>query len=125
MSEFSKPVVVSLNGVQILYASESDFEVRSNDQSVFTLAQGLAGHSDGAAESTINVQSAIPFAGVEVDWHGLALDHVTVDMGYNIAGEEYVVRGRVMNASKRGQVNQPNGISMSFHGKVIRRPTGA
>lgn len=124
MAEFSKPVVVSLNGVQVLYAQESDFDVRSNDSAVHTLLLGLAGHSDGSSEATINVQNAIPQAGVEVDWQSLALDHITVDITYDIAGQPYVVRGRVLNSAKRSQVNQPNGLSMAFHGRVISRPAG-
>jgi hypothetical protein len=122
MSEFSKPVIVKLNGRHVLTAEESDFQVKSNDQAVYTLAEGLAGFSDGAAEATISVQSPVPVEGVEVDWQGMALDHITADMSYNLAGKEYTVRGRVMDSGLASRVNQPNRNSMSFHGKVVGRP---
>lgn len=122
MSEFSKPVIVGMNGVQILTASESSFAVKSNDSPVYTLAEGLAGFSDGAAEVTISLQTPIKTTGIEVDWAGLILDHVTIDMSYNLGGREYVVRGRVLDANMDSAVNQPNKAAMSFHGRVISRP---
>lgn len=119
MSEYSKPVQVLLNDRPVLKISESDVEVRSNDNEVLTLESGLDGHSDGAATLTANLTQGIPLSGFQINWMVLALNHTTIRPSFKIAGVRIDCEGRVMQAGFRSQVNDPNRSTVSFSGRVV------
>lgn len=122
MPEYVKPALVLYNGVPVLRATESDCEVRSNDNAVYELSNGLAGFSDGAEEMMINVQNSIPVGGIEIDWLSLARTHATIEIGFRVPtspSRTYTARGRVMTASLRSSVNAAFALNMSFQGRIV------
>lgn len=123
MGEFSKPATLKLGGRPVLHCDSRSFAVKSGDSPVYTLEDGLAGFSDGAAEVTISWSQAIPVNGWQIDWATLALTHATIKPRFEIGGRFFECEGRMMDVTAASKVNDPNKVDGSFHGRVTASGT--
>lgn len=119
MSEYSKPIKVLLGGVPVLKCNDKSFEVKSNDQPVYTDENGLDGFSDGATEVDITLKQAIPLNGYVIDWNALMINHTTIRPAVQIANKSYELEGRVMSARTGGAVNKANEVDVSLKARVV------
>lgn len=119
MAELTKPWVVLYGSRPVLYAQTVSFQASSNDKAVNTIVLGLAGHSDGPEMVKVDVESAVPAAGLEVDWAALSLSHTTIDLAFKGPSRTYQVRGRVLTADLKSSAESPTTMSMSFEGRLI------
>lgn len=119
MSEFSKPCQVLFNQRPVLYSESADFDLESGDNEVFTLDDGLAGHSDGAARAKLTLRQAIPQGGYQIDWNALIISHTTIYPTVKIGGKSYSCRGRVMSAATGSKVNDANMVNVTMSLKVL------
>jgi hypothetical protein len=109
---------VVYQGLALSEVSDIDFDEESGDQEVVTILKGLAGHSNGAAKVKLTLKSAIPAAGMEVDFAEICRKHRTIEVRFRCAGVEATAQGRVMNAKRSVSANNPSALDVTFNGKV-------
>jgi hypothetical protein len=102
----------------VLEASHAEIKFETNNKDVDTMRKGRAGHSRGAQKCTITVKNAIPQAGAEIDWAGIARAQLEVELGFRIAGKTYECVGDVRDVTVTSGTEQPNDLSFTYHGKV-------
>lgn len=119
MAEFSKQGFILLNGIILTKATQVRYSIASNDKPVRTLTGGLEGFSDGAEEITCDWQNAVPLAGFEAEFHALCRSHRTVRIAFKIATKTFECEGRFLTVGVETDVDSPNGINVSFHGRVV------
>lgn len=117
--ESARRAKLTLNDRPVLYASESDWSIKSNDQAIYTLDEGLAGFSDGAHEFDLTLKQAVPLSGYQIDWMGLCRTHTTIRPGLIHAGKTYKLEGRVMEASSGSKVNEPSMVNVTIKAKIV------
>ena len=122
MAEYSSTGSIWLDGTLIAQSNDIEWDEDSGDSPVFTSAEGLAGHSDGAAVFNASFQSAIPAAGFEHDFLRMVRNHETHNFELRIANKQYIARGRFTKASGKTAVNAPNSLSVTFNGKLVGEP---
>lgn len=116
--QYSGPGQVLFRSRVVLQASSLKFQIQTDNKDVNTLAAGRAGHSPGAKKVQIQVENAVPAAGMEVDWPGLALAQAEVPIGVRIAGKTYECSGDLRDVDMDSSVDQPNKVSWTFHGII-------
>jgi hypothetical protein len=118
-AKFSGPGFVRRGATTLLKATSIDFSFESGNTDVDTLLEERAGHSAGPKKVTINIDEAIPTAGLEVDWVAVSASADEVDLDFVIAGRTYQCRGDVRDAKIGTGVGKPNTIAFNFHGKLL------
>lgn len=121
MGEYSKPYLIAYRGAALAEVDSVDVTFTSNDKPVKTMLKGLAGFSDGAEEVSMNFSSAVPLAGFEVDFAALCMGHRTVQFAVKEARAITTLEGRLMTVGSKSGVDNPNGLSMTFTGKMLSR----
>lgn len=121
MAEYSKPYILAYRGAALAEVDSIDVTFTSNDKPVKTLLKGLAGFSDGAEEVSMNFSSAVPIEGFEVDFAALCMAHRTIDLAVKEARAITTLQGRLMTVGSKSGVDNPNGVSMTFSGKMLSR----
>lgn len=119
MPEYSKPIVVLMGGRPVLKCNEKSFDVRSNDQPVYTQENGLDGFTDGATELDLTLKQAIPLSGYVIDWNYLMIAHATIRPTIQIANKSYECEGRVMNARTGGAVSRSNEVDVTIKARIV------
>ncbi len=119
--EYSKPFTVILQGQPLAEVSQITTKTDSGDKPVMTLAQGLAGFSDGPAQCELTGKSALPLAGFEADFAELCMLHVTRQFQIRLANKILTVKGRFMSVTESSSVENPNEVDFTFHGRIVSR----
>lgn len=117
--ESARHTKLLLNNRPVLKAGEVDWTIRSNDQAMYTLDEGLAGFSNGAEEIDIQLRQAIPLSGYQIDWPGLVRTHTTIRPTIIRAGKTYELEGRVMEASDSSKVNDGAFVSVTIKARIV------
>lgn len=118
MAAYSGPGTVLYRGRPVLQASSAEFDVQTDNKDVVTLRLGRAGHSPGARKVSLQVSNAIPLAGFEVDWVGLANAQAEVQIGFRVANKTYECTGDIRGAKVTTSTEQANAVSWEFHGII-------
>lgn len=119
MAAYSTPGVVLYQGTPVLQASSCNYQVITDNKDVNTLVLGRAGHSKGAKKVQIQVDNAIPQAGFEIDWPGIAAAQVEIALTFRIANKTYNCVGDVRDVDIKSSVDSPNSLSFTFHGRLV------
>lgn len=85
MAIYSAPGFVSYAGVPALQPNSVDFSIETDNKDVHTLLLGRAGHSAGSKSVKASVNSAIPQAGMEMDWVGIGNAQAEISLGFHLA----------------------------------------
>lgn len=115
---YSGPGFVTVNAVPVLQSSSIDFSVDTQNKDVETLLLGMAGFSVGPQKVMVSVDNAIPQAGMEFDWVGIALAQQAITLGFKLAGKTYTCTGDVRTVKAGTKVSDANTVSWEFHGKI-------
>jgi hypothetical protein len=119
MATYSGPGFVLYRGVPVLQASSVNFQVQTDNKDVNTLLLGRAGHSRGPKKVQVQVENAVPQAGLEVDWIGVANAQAEIALTFRVAGKTWNCVGDVREADIKSGVDNPNMLSMTFHGRIV------
>jgi|GEM_PF-3491478 len=119
MALYSSPGFIDHAGRPALQPSSVDFSLETDNKDVNTLILGRAGHSAGAQSVKASVDSAIPQAGMEIDWVGLARAQVEIPLGFHLAGRVYNCRGDVRSVKLGTSVDKANNVSFEFSGRIV------
>ncbi len=116
MALYSGPGFIRYNGRNILQSKKIDFDFDSQNNDVNTSLLGRAGHSVGPKKVTVSIESAVPLAGLEVDWIGIcdAQGEITID--FVLARKTYTCTGDLRKAGLGTSVGEANSSSLEFHG---------
>lgn len=120
-TEYSGPGSLYLNGVLLAEVSQLTIKTTSNDKDVKTLAKGLSGFSDGAQETGIDFDSAVPAEGMEAEFDEICHAHQTIQLGARFGKVQIEVRGRFMDVTETSDTDNPNKVAMSFKGRRLSR----
>ena len=74
MAAFTKyegPAKIQINGRTIAEATSSTMRASSGGKPVFTMIKGLAGPSNGPESGECEIESAVPKAGLDLDFIGI------------------------------------------------------
>lgn len=120
MSAYSPPGFIIYRGRPSLEARSIGVKGDSGNKDVITLLKGRAGHTPGPFMATLDVKSAVPSTGPEVDWFLVCASGEEVELGFKIAGNTYNFRGDVRDVSwSTESEGSPNGIDFTFHGTFV------
>lgn len=117
--EFSKAGYILLNGVVMAQATQVRMRINSNDKPVKTLTGGLVGFTDGSEEASVDFREAVPLAGFEAEFTAMCRGHETVQIGVRIANKQWELIGRFIDTDIETDVDNPNMVGISFHGRVL------
>lgn len=120
--KFSKPGYVTIDGQTVANAMNAKYSSNSNDKPVRLLVSGLSGFSDGSAEHTVELSSAIPVTGYEIKFHSIVNSHTDMRVGFHIGTESYELEGRWMSVDTSTDVDNPNAVNATFSGKLLSGP---
>lgn len=116
MAVYSGPGIVLYQGVPVLQATSITYNVETDNKDVNTLSLGRAGFSAGPRKVQVSVDNAIPAAGMELDWPGIAEAQEQVSLGFVIAGVTRNAQGDVRSVRVTTSTEQANSVSFEFHG---------
>lgn len=121
MARYSGPGFVSYQGRPVLQAKSVDVQIQSGNNDVDTLILGRAGHSKGSKKVQIQVDNAIPQAGPEIDWEGLAEAQEEIPLSFTVAGKTRNCVGDIRDVTVKSSTDAANIISYTFHGRTVSR----
>lgn len=121
--EYSLNGEVYVDGVLLIETTQARYRLPSNDRPVKLLRVGIAGFSNGSHEVTIDFRNAIPAAGMERDYVSDILLHRTRRVSIKIGNKRINSRGRFTELDGETDVDNPNTLNLSFHGRVINAQT--
>jgi hypothetical protein len=119
MAIYSAPGFVDYAGVPALQPNSVDFSIETDNKDVHTLLLGRAGHSAGSKSVKASVNSAIPQAGMEIDWVGIGNAQAEISLGFHLAGKVYNCRGDVRSVKLGTSVDKANEVSFEFSGRIV------
>ncbi len=119
--EYSGPGTIYFNGRLLAEASQITVKTTSNDKDVKTLAKGLSGFSNGAQETSVDFDNAVPLEGMEEEFDEICHSHQTVQIGVRFGKVQIEVVGRFMDISQTTDVDNPNKVAVQFKGRRISR----
>lgn len=114
----AKPGFLMQGGVPLLYSTEIERKLASNDKIVVTV--GAVGHNSGTAIVDYSVKNGVPQDGYEFDAYYYATNHVDLTLQFKLAGWIETVVGRVLEDSVSTGPDNPTMQSFTFQGV----PTG-
>lgn len=92
----------------------------TNSQPVNTVAKGYSGESPGAAMVEIQVESAVPSAGFELNPGDYMKNLKEVEIGLlGPGGRQLAARGFIISDSFSHSVNNESKLSFNFRGKFV------
>lgn len=118
MALYSGPGFVLYEGTPVLQSSMVTMDVQTDNKDVNTQLLGRAGMSPGPKKVQVNVNSAIPAAGLEFDWVAIANAQVEINLAFKLAGTTYNMQGDVRNVKLDSSVDKANEVSFEFHGII-------
>lgn len=83
---------IQINGRTLAEADTVRMRNISNNNRVYTMRKGLAGHSKGPNETEFAVTNAVPKAGLEDDFVEKVLSGEYFDITFVSAGKRYIVQ---------------------------------
>lgn len=119
MAVYSAPGFIDYEGVPALQPSSVDFSIETDNKDVNTLLLGRAGHSAGSQSVKASVNSAIPAAGLEIDWVGIARAQREISLGFHLAGKTYNCKGDVRSVKLGTSTDKANDVSFEFSGRIV------
>lgn len=116
---YSGPATLLYNGVPVLQCSSVELSIDTGNKDVDTMHLGRAGHSRGPKKIMLSVKNAVPLAGYEIDWIGLANAQLEVPLGLQTTlNKVYGLIGDVRTARYGSGVDSANELSFEYHGKI-------
>lgn len=109
-------IYVTVDDAILTEEGSVDVKMMTDAQIIKTVAKGFAGVSPGAPMCEIDVTSAIPSAGFELDPSPYMKSLQVVEMGLQLAGEVKTSKGFIIDGSFRHAVDSPSGLSFRFMG---------
>ena len=119
MALYSNPGFIDYEGVPALQPNSVDFNVETDNKDVNTLLLGRAGHSAGSKSVKMSVNSAVPLAGLEIDWVGIAYSQREVSLGFHLAGKIYNCKGDIRTVKIGTSTDKANDVSFEFSGRIV------
>lgn len=116
--------LVIINGRTQAECRKITVQVTSNDNPVKTMVKQFAGFSDGAGESSIDVESAIPLKGFEKSFLRAVVDKETVSIVHKSGGTRAQYTGRFTEATLSNDVENPAVTSAKFMGGLPKLTGG-
>jgi hypothetical protein len=122
---YSGPFKVRHGGQTLLEQQSARFRIVTGNADVFTAHKGRAGFSRGALRLEIDIDSAIPGDGLEVDWPGLAIAQEEIEGDITIAGVVYGYVGDVREVDQESDSSggdaKPNKCSHKVAASLVSR----
>lgn len=112
LTVYEGPGEIQLGSKTLAEATSVRITIAPNAASVVTMKKGMAGFSDGAVSCTLAVESAVPKAGLEVDFIDLCINLRPVTVSVLFAGKRYSFDGKVTDLSTSNAVG--SAASASF-----------
>ena len=105
---------VFLNGTLLAEESSVSVEKKSGLSPAFTVANGLAGMTQGAATMEVSIESAVPSADFEFNPDGFMLVGEVVELRVVMANRETNVKGFITDSSFTHGVNDASKLTMKL-----------
>lgn len=116
LSQYEGPAAVFYQGQLLAEASSASFTVTANNNKVLTMRRNLAGKSDGARESSINIDSAIPVEGFEQEFVKRVLDGKFLRVVFKVGGARFQFTCWCEDAGVNASVDSASNVTATFVG---------
>lgn len=108
---------VTVDGQLLTEAGSVSFTRNGGGINVFTMAKNFAGVSPGANSCQVQIENAIPAAGLELDPGDAIFNYQIVEIGLiGPGGKTGITRGYIQSDSWQQSVNAEGKMSFSFFG---------
>jgi hypothetical protein len=108
--------LVYADGALIAEQSSVKISRKSGAIPVHTTAKGLSGFAQGAAETSISIESGVPLADFELDPGKYMKFGKTITITIQAAGKSLKCKGQVMEDSFSHSANSASSLSFEFLG---------
>jgi hypothetical protein len=105
---------VTVEGKLLTQESSVSVEKKSGLNPVYTVAEGLAGMSQGASTAEISIDNAVPSADFEFNPDAFMRTGAVVEIGVIMAGRQSVFKGFITDATYSHSVNDASKLSMKL-----------
>ena len=95
-----------------------DWDVDPDAKPISTQAKGYAGVSKGSGKFTVNVTSACPTSGPEVNFIELSVKQTFVDMVVTMGTKQMISRGTITNVKGKGGASNPSDVVFTYIGSL-------
>lgn len=107
---------ININGKVLMEHVSAEVSRSANSQPVITVGKGYSGESPGAPMTMIDVKSAIPADGMELDAGDYISGLIPVQVGALIAGKEIRIEGFIVEDSFSHAANSESAYSFKMRG---------
>lgn len=114
MNTYEGPGELYFQARLLAEATKCSVRVNGNNNKVATMKKGLAGKSDGATESEITIENAIPRKGYESDFLEKCVKKEYVRLVVISGGQRHTFNGWVESVEWNNAVDSPAAISMTM-----------
>lgn len=116
---YSGPGEVWRGSTLLLECQSIQVQLATNNNTVKTMKKGRAGHTKGFNEYNITVASAVPAAGMEVDWDEVAERGLPETLRFKLAGKWRTYKGDIRTVDTGSNTDQPNTVSFTMSAKRV------
>lgn len=113
MDDYEGPGEVQFNQNTMAEATSISVSHNSNSTPVTTMRKGLAGRSRGAYTVSIQVENAVPKAGLEAEFIEQCVENATVAISHLFGGRTYVYEGWIESVDTSNGTDQAASASFS------------
>ena len=121
LGDYEGPGKVFFNNNLLAESQSVRMNFNGNNTRVKTMKRGLAGRSRGAFETEFSIDSAVPLAGLEVDFINLCVTNANVTVSIDLAGKRVAVDGWIESTDVEQSTDSPAQISFSGVGGKPRQ----
>lgn len=115
------PLYVTVNGTLLLQELSFVMNRTTNSQPVATVALGYAGESPGAAMADIDVDNAVPAAGIEFDAGNFMAALIPVEVAcIGPGGKQCAVKGFIIKDTIKHSVNNPSQYTFTLRAAMAQ-----
>lgn len=105
---------VTIDGRLLTQESSVSIDKKSGLNPVFTVAEGLAGMSQGASTCEVSIDNAVPSADFEFNPDPYMRTGAVVEIGIIMASRQTVFKGFITEATYHHAVNDASKLSMKM-----------
>ena len=113
MQNYEGPGEVQMDSRTLAESSSINTQIRSNSTPVNTMKKGLAGRSKGPVAVTIQVENAVPKAGLEQEFIEKCVKNATVKITHKFGARTYVYSGWIDEVTATNAVDAAAGLSFT------------
>lgn len=120
MDRYEGPGEVQFDNSTLAEATSLSVTNAANSNAVTTMKKGLAGRSRGAPTTSIQVENAVPKAGMEAEFVEKCVQDADVTITHLFGKRRYIYEGWIEEVATTQGTDAATSLSFTFMGKLAK-----